>query len=203
MLNHYLRYFFHATSARKETDEYNAGDSDTEEDCSPPPASPIASDSRSGTLGQRASSEGKEQARQSQIDPSMAEWFDIGAKSRTATSQESETESETEPEPDEPEPDSENEDVKPEAETEAGFDDDDWERIDKESDTQSQPKASDSKVGMIFVCIPSTLTFACRVRSRTRMITSGWARRTMQCTTTRSTSSSICEHGTFILIGVF
>ncbi|KAI0793877.1 DNA ligase 4 [Fomes fomentarius] len=138
------KYFFHATSARRETNEYNAGDSDTEEEHSQP-ASPIASDSRSSTLGQRASSEEKEQARQSQIDPSMAEWFDIGAKSHTATSQESETESETEPEPDEPEPDSENEDVKPEAETEAGFDDDDWERIEKESDTQSQPNASDIK----------------------------------------------------------
>ena len=57
---------------------------------------------------------------------------------------------ETEPEPDEAEPDSENEDVR--GEPEVGFDDheDDWEQIEKENGSQSQPKPGDhEKVGVV------------------------------------------------------
>ncbi len=79
--------------------------------------------------------------REPQVDPSMAEWFDVG-KSRTAVSstQASNTDSETEPEPDEPEPDSDNEDVRDE-EVEAAFDDDEWEQI-EEPGSQSQETSS-------------------------------------------------------------
>ncbi|KAI0741954.1 ATP dependent DNA ligase domain-containing protein [Daedaleopsis nitida] len=145
------KYFFHATTARKEMEEYNAGDSDTEEEPSPP-ASPTASGTSKTPENDRASlgpsGRGKQDGQgassaSSQIDPSMAEWFDVGAKSSTAPSRDSGSDSETEPEPDEPEPDSENDDVR---DREAGFDDDDddWEQVGKESDP-SHPKASDSK----------------------------------------------------------
>ncbi|TFK86975.1 DNA ligase 4 [Polyporus arcularius HHB13444] len=135
------KYFFHATTTRKEDDEYNAGDSDTEEEQEEPgPSTPAASTSESKTpQEERVAPMDKD--REPQVDPSMAEWFDVG-KSRTAASstQASNTDSETEPEPDEPEPDSDNEDVRDE-EVEAAFDDDEWEQI-EEPGSQSQETSS-------------------------------------------------------------
>ncbi|TBU42396.1 DNA ligase 4 [Dichomitus squalens] len=135
------KYFFHATTARKETEDYSADNSDTEEE-SPPPSSPSASISK--TPEELA----HEKQVESQIDPSMAEWFDIGAKSKATQSREEDSGSETEPEPDEEEPDSENEDVRPEPEV--GFDeeDGDWEQIEREGDmkpTQSEKASGKGK----------------------------------------------------------
>ncbi|KAI0700108.1 DNA ligase 4 [Cerioporus squamosus] len=137
------KYFFHATTARKEKDEYNAGDSDTEEE--PEPSTSAASTSKSKTPEEeRVAPRDKDE--EIQIDPSMAEWFDVG-KSRTASSstQASDTGSETEPEPDEPEPDSDNEDVRDE-EVEADFDDNEWEQVEKESGSHAQDASDKGKV---------------------------------------------------------
>ncbi|KAI1796674.1 DNA ligase 4 [Ganoderma leucocontextum] len=111
------KYFFHATTARVATEDYNPEDSDVEEEAPPPEPT-------------------HEEQVERQIDPSMAEWFDVGAKAKAAATQASDSGSETEPEPEE-EYDSENEDMKPEPEV--GFEeDDDWEQVEKEDATQSQ-----------------------------------------------------------------
>ncbi|RPD64440.1 DNA ligase 4 [Lentinus tigrinus ALCF2SS1-7] len=141
------KYFFHATTARKETDEYNAEDSDTEEEPEEPEVSiPAASTSKGKSETpeeERAAPRDKDE--ETPIDPSMAEWFDVGkARSAASSTLASETESETEPEPDEPEPDSDNEDNRRE-DVEAGFDDDDWEQIEKEG-LQSQQSSGKGKV---------------------------------------------------------
>lgn len=74
---------------------------------------------------------------ESQINPSMAEWFDVGTRAKAGDIQASDGDSETEPEPDEF--DSENEDVKPEPEV--SLEEEEWERI-EEADPQNQ-KASE------------------------------------------------------------
>ena len=192
------RYFFHATTARKETQEYSAEDSDTEEEPEEPEPSIYAastSKSKSETPEEeRITPRNKDE--ESQIDPSMAEWFDVG-KDRSATSSTlaSETESETEPEPDEPEPDSDNDDSRGE-EAETGFDDDDWEQVEKETGSQSQ-EASDlvsthaTSTFTTLIWSPHSLRTRARSRPRTKMF--AWVKMTAQCIMTRSTSSSTCE----------
>ena len=102
------------------TEDYNAEDSDAEEAPASPPQTPEPT---------------HEEQVESQIDPSMAEWFDVGAKAKARATLASDSGSETEPEPDE-QFDSENEDMKPEPEV--GFEEgEDWEQIEKE-DTQNQ-----------------------------------------------------------------
>lgn len=123
------RYFFHATTARKETEEYDIDASGTEDE-QEPPASPPTSVKNQTT----EASEEKE----IEVDPSMAEWFDLGANSKSGMEKGGGpgSDSETEPEPDEPEPDSENEDVRDDIET-PFEEDDDWEQVGKESETQT------------------------------------------------------------------
>ena len=148
------RYFFHATTARKETEEFNVCDSDTEEDAEPP-VSPTASgksnappegksDPRSSDHSTREE-DADERKDLSQDNPLAADWFDVGAlreksaKGKApAEDSETETESETEPEDE----DSENEDVRPEPDV--VNDDDDWERIERDSQ-------NDAKVGNMLV----------------------------------------------------
>ncbi|KAI0629298.1 DNA ligase 4 [Trametes polyzona] len=136
------KYFFHATAARKELDEYNAEDSDTEEEPEEGPSLLPASAPTRGPSPARANSSPKEEA---EIDPSLAEWFDLGAKKQPSPAKdESGTESETELEPD-----SDNEDV--EREPEQGFDEDDWEKVDRDSaastQTESGGKVPEVKMG--------------------------------------------------------
>ena len=135
------RYFFHATTARTATDDYSAGDSDAEDEA-PSPSTPGPSKAPEPSLEEQV---------ESQIDPSMAEWFDVGAKGKSAATQGSDSGSETEPEPDE-EFDSDNEDMKPEAEV--GFEEDeDWEQIEREeSSTTAQSQKVAEKVSPITTC---------------------------------------------------
>ena len=80
---------------------------------------------------------------ESQIDPSMAEWFDVGAKGKSTSTHTPDSGSETEPEPDE-EFDSENEDMKPEPEV--GFEEDeDWEQIEKDDTLSTNQSAKVSE----------------------------------------------------------
>ncbi|KAM5533834.1 hypothetical protein V8D89_012497 [Ganoderma adspersum] len=128
------KYFFHATTARKATDDYNAEDSDTEGEAPPSPPAPS-----------KTPEPMEEEKAESQIDPSMAEWFDIGAKGKSAATHPPDSGSETEPEPDE-EFDSENEDMKPEPEV--GFEEDeDWEQIEKDDalSTNQSEKVSEKE----------------------------------------------------------
>ncbi|KAI0352380.1 DNA ligase 4 [Trametes cingulata] len=136
------KYFFHATASRKETDEYKmAEDSDTEEEPDEEPSSPPETASRkTKSPAQTPASP----PREVHIDPSLAEWFDVGAKPGTSSSRdESDTESETEPES---EPDSDNEDVQPEPEVGFG-EDEDWEEIEKEAESADKEKAPEVRMG--------------------------------------------------------
>ncbi|KAI0366989.1 DNA ligase 4 [Pilatotrama ljubarskyi] len=134
------KYFFHATAARKETDEYNMEeDSGTEEEPDEEPPSPPGTASRKAKSPDRRPPSPQGEVH---IDPSLAEWFDVGPKPGASTSRdESGTESETEPES---EPDSDNEDVQPEPEVGFG-DDEDWEEIEKEA--ESGDKAPEVRMG--------------------------------------------------------
>ncbi|KAI8996590.1 DNA ligase 4 [Trametes punicea] len=139
------KYFFHATQARRTTEEYNAeDDSDTEPepDEEPPshsPTTPQKSIPPSHALAPPSSEANNE------VNPSLAEWFDVGAKPKASIpSGESGTESETEPEPD-----SDNEDVEPDPEI--GFDEEEWEKVEPEAGSSQQVddkgKASDVRMG--------------------------------------------------------
>ncbi|KAI0664220.1 DNA ligase 4 [Cubamyces menziesii] len=137
------KYFFHATDARKETEEYRMDeDSDTEpepdEEEAPAPSPPTARKSKSPS--EAPTSDVKDE-----IDPSLAEWFDVGTKGKAAASRDdSATESETEPEPD-----SDNEDVEPEPEQDLE-EDEDWENIERDTDVPQvdvKEKAADARMG--------------------------------------------------------
>lgn len=118
------RYFFHATAARKETDEYAEDDSDTEEEPEDEPPSPSPSASRkSNSPPQEEPSQPKEEIK---IDPSMAEWFDVGASLQQSGGSKGGYISGSDTEED---PESDNEDVDPEAASE----DEDWEKVDQDS----------------------------------------------------------------------
>ena len=128
---------------------------------------------------------------ESQIDPSMAEWFDIGAKPKAAQTQESDSGSETEPEPDEEEPDSENDDVRPEPEVDFDEDDDDWEQIEKDADaTATQSQKTTGKVGHNYTVVRAQNVMSLH-RVRERIF--AWERTKTQCIMTRRRSSSICQ----------
>ncbi|KAI0642168.1 ATP dependent DNA ligase domain-containing protein [Trametes meyenii] len=140
-------YFFHATEARKETRDYKLeDDSDTEPEDEPEdtPPSPSASAPRTEKSNSPPVGSPHSQSRED-VDPALAEWFDVGAKPRESASQSgSETESETELED---EPDSENEDVA--AEPEVGFsDDEDWEQAKREADP-SKPSDNGNTVSEV------------------------------------------------------
>ncbi|KAH9852184.1 DNA ligase 4 [Lenzites betulinus] len=135
------KYFFHATAARKEMDEYNMDDSDTEEEPDEEPPVPAPSTSKKSQSPDNAAASPKADA---EIDPSLAEWFDVGAKRPSAAAEGgSDTESETEPEPD-----SENEDVG--RDPEVAFDDDDWEKVEQDegASQQADDKGNMSEVRM-------------------------------------------------------
>ncbi|KAI0820786.1 DNA ligase 4 [Trametes gibbosa] len=123
------KYFFHATATRKELDEYNMEDSSTEEE----PDEELPASSRSTSKKSRSPDHATPMPiGDVEIDPSMAEWFDVGAKrSDTKAEDGTQTESETEPEPD-----SDNEDA--ERDPDAEFEDDDWEKVEQDADTSQQ-----------------------------------------------------------------
>ncbi|KAI9064078.1 DNA ligase 4 [Trametes sanguinea] len=140
------KYFFHATEARKETDEYKMDeDSDTEQE---PDEEPVVSTSSvARKIGSPSLSSGSPSTQAKDIvDPALAEWFDVGAEQKKPAAKDgSETESETEPEF---EPDSDNEDVGPDPEV--GFDDEDWEKVEQDaaSSNQVEPKEQTADVRM-------------------------------------------------------
>ncbi|KAL1941177.1 hypothetical protein VTO73DRAFT_7389 [Trametes versicolor] len=135
------KYFFHATAARKETDEYAEDDSDTEEEPEDEPPSPSPSASRkSKSPPQEEPSQPKEEIK---IDPSMAEWFDVGASLQQSGGSKGGYISGSDTEED---PESDNEDVDPEAASE----DEDWEKVDQDSgksQEESKGKASEARMG--------------------------------------------------------
>ncbi|OSD05522.1 DNA ligase 4 [Trametes coccinea BRFM310] len=128
------KYFFHATEARKQTDEYKMDeDSDTEPEPDEEPPVPSSSATRKSESPLQSPGSPATQAKDV-IDPALAEWFDVGAEQKKSISKDdSETESETEPEF---EPDSDNEDVEPDPEV--GFDDDDWEKVEQDAGSSDQ-----------------------------------------------------------------
>ena len=122
----------------------------------------------------------------------MAEWFDIGAKSKAAQTQESDSGSETEPEPDEEEPDSENDDVRPEPEVGFDEDDDDWEQIEKDTDaTPTQSQKTAGKVGHNYTVVRAQNVMSLHRAKKKR--TFAWERTKTQCIMTKRRSSSICQ----------
>ena len=129
---------------------------------------------------------------ESQIDPSMAEWFDIGAKSKAAQTQESDSGSETEPEPDEEEPDSENDDVRPEPEVGFDEDDDDWEQIEKDADAiPTQSQKTTGMVGHNYTVVRAQNVISLHRVRKKRL--SAWERTKTRCITTRRRFSGICK----------
>ncbi|CDO73307.1 hypothetical protein BN946_scf185008.g69 [Trametes cinnabarina] len=138
------KYFFHATEARKATDEYKIEeDSDTEPEPDEESSAPSPSTSlKSGSPSQASVSPSV--GAKYEVDPALAEWFDVGApQKKSAGKDDSGTESETEPEF---EPDSDNEDVEPEPEV--GFDDDDWEQISESAETSEKAKSKGKEAEM-------------------------------------------------------
>ena len=123
------RFFFHATEDRRGDEEYNmddGGSSDTEPEVAAeaeyeamqPEAAAEASEEV-----KRESPQVKEEVKEEEVDPSLADWFtvnadDAGDESPVKVESDSETE-----------PDSENEDVKQEDEDVKFEDDDDWSAI--------------------------------------------------------------------------
>ncbi|OJT11573.1 DNA ligase 4, partial [Trametes pubescens] len=136
------KYFFHATTARKETAEYAEDDSDTEEEPEEEPPSPSPSASRkSKSPPQRESSEPR---KETEIDPAVAEWFDVGALPQSSSTKDgvisgSDTEED---------PESDNENV--EREPQGASEDEDWEKVEQESgksQEESKGKAPEARMG--------------------------------------------------------
>jgi len=127
------RYFFFATDATIDSDEYAGGDNDEEEEV--PAKETLDGETSSTTNHQEDVTPIKhEEAQADEFDPVLADWFQVDEKKGALSSVDEQDEGSV------TEPDSDNDDVADPDDDDAGLDLDDWLHINNESDNVASPE---------------------------------------------------------------